>query len=77
MLQGTVLAPEAREAVLKQPAGQEVAEFPLDKRRQAALSRLGRCGQERVEVVADDGMQDGVLGVAWLIPSRERAHAPA
>jgi len=77
MLACTALAPKARDAVLEDPARQELPELAFDERRQAvAVPRLRHRGQEGIQVFGDDLMEHGVLGVSGAIHGRDTRHAP-
>ena len=65
---GAALAATARNAVLARGTRQELPELPLDEVRQAGpLAGLHRRAQEGLEVLGDDLMEHGVLGVARTI----------
>jgi hypothetical protein len=62
------VAPKASEAPGPHPTGEEVAELALDKRRQAvAAGAFGGGAEERGEMLADDLVEHGVLGVARAV----------
>jgi len=65
------VAPKASEASGPDTAGDEVAELALDKRRQAvAAGVFGSGAEERGEMLADDLVEHGMIGVAQAV----RAH---
>jgi hypothetical protein len=76
MLEGAPATSEAREP-LEHPIRQELPELPLDEPRQAAtLAGLRRLAQEGLQVLADDLMEHGVLGVARSIHGLDTCHSP-
>ena len=65
MLAGAALAPKPRHAVLDHAARQELPELALDELRAARpVASLRRRAQEGFQVLGDDLMEHGVLGVA-------------
>jgi hypothetical protein len=63
-LERTLRTPKPREAFGQDPATQEVAELVLDKGRQAvAVSAIRDFSQEGLQVLTNDGVEHGVLGV--------------
>ncbi|MFZ1058261.1 MAG: hypothetical protein WAP47_03600 [Candidatus Rokuibacteriota bacterium] len=76
-LQGAGVAPEPREAVGEDAAGEELAELLLDEAGQAgAVGALGRCAEKGLQVGADDGVEDAALGVAWAVGRAREDHGP-
>ncbi len=68
MLTGAVLTLKARQAALKGATRQELPELPLDELRQAGpLARLRGRAEEGLQMLADDLMEHGVLGVSRAI----------
>jgi len=61
----------AREAVAEQSAVEITAELMFDEPRIAFAMQAAGLGQEGLEVLADDGMQDGLLGLAAAIAFRQ------
>jgi hypothetical protein len=58
------------------PAREELAELLLDAAGQAVfVAPVGGFPQEGLQRFADDGVQDGVLGVAGLIRAMGMRHA--
>jgi hypothetical protein len=77
-LERTVRTPQAREAFSQDPAPEEVAGLVFDEGRQAgAVSAIGDGSQEWLEVLANDGVEHGVLGVARPIRGVGMRHALA
>jgi len=75
-LEGAVGAPQPREAVGQDPAREELAELLLDEAGQAvSVASVGGFPQEGLQMFADDGVEDGVLGVAGLIRAKGMVHA--
>jgi hypothetical protein len=57
-------------------AGEELTELLLDEAGQAvAVAAVGDVLEEGLEVLTDDGVQHGVLGVAGPIRGAEMCHA--
>jgi len=57
-------------------AGEELAELLLDEAGQAvAVASVGGFPQEGLQMFADDGVEDRVLGVAGLIRAVRMGHA--
>ena len=76
MLEGTVGAPQPREAMGEHAAGEELAELLLDEAGQAvSVAPVGGFPQEGLQMFADDGVEDRVLGVARLIRAVRMGHA--
>lgn len=64
------------EAVGQDPAREELAELLLDEAGQAvSVTRVGGLVQEGLQMFADDGVADGVLGVARMTRAMEMRHA--
>jgi hypothetical protein len=65
-----------RRRVVSQP-GEELAQLPFDEARQSlAAAALARLGQKGFQVLADDTVQDGLLGLAahgGLAPAAARS----
>lgn len=77
MRTGTALAAKARKAVLEHATHQELPELPLDEPRQAdPLTSLRGGAQEGLQMLADDLMEHGVLGVARTIHGLCTRHSP-
>src|SRR5712692_11477451 len=67
-LEGAIGAPEPREAMGQDAAGEELTELLLDESGQAvAVAAVGDVPEEGLEVLTNDGVQHGVLGVAGPI----------
>ena len=67
-LEGTALAPNAREASAERAARQELAELSLDEAGEpAAIAAVGDLAQEGFQVLAHDAMEDGALRGPGLI----------
>jgi hypothetical protein len=76
--EGAVGAPKPRETVGEHAAGEEVSELLLDEAGQAvSVTALPGFSEEGLEVLANDGMQGRVLGVAGLIRPVTMGHALA
>ena len=72
-LEGTALAPNAREASAERAARQELAELSLDEAGEpAAIAAVGSLAQQGLQVLADDAMEDGARSVPRLVS--DRAH---
>jgi len=68
VLERAALAAKPRHAALKHPAHQELLELALDELREAdTVAGLDRRAQERVQVLGDDLMEHGVVGVSRAI----------
>ena len=68
VLTGAALTAKARKAVLQHATRQELPELPLDELREAdPLASLRGLAQEGFQVLADDLMEYGVLGVTRSI----------
>ena len=77
MLTGTALAAKPRNAALERAARQELPELPLDELREAgSFASLRRCAQEGLQMLADDLMEHGVLGVSRAIHGLCTGHSP-
>jgi hypothetical protein len=75
-LEGAVGAPKPREAMGQDPAREELAKLLLDEAGQAvAVAAVSDFPEEGLQVLADDGVEDGVLGVAGLIRAVGMRHA--
>lgn len=75
-LEGAVGAAQPREAVGQGPAREELAELLLNEAGQpVAVAPVGGLPQEGLQMFADDGVEDGVLGVARLIRAMGMRHA--
>jgi len=62
--------------VLEYAARQELPELALDELRQArAVAGLRHRRQEGLQVLGDDLVKHGVLGVSWAIHGRDTSHA--
>jgi hypothetical protein len=77
VLAGATLAPKPRHAVLGHAARQELPELALDELREAG-SVAGRRHrlQEGLQVLGDDLMEHGVLGVAGPVGRSLEGHGP-
>jgi len=77
-LERTLGTPQPREALGQHPAAEEVAELVLDEARQAAPVAAGRdFPQEGLQVLTNDGVEHGVLGVTGPIRGVGMRHALA
>jgi len=77
-LEGAVGAPQPREARGQHAAREELAEFLLDESRQAALvAAIRGYPEEGLQVLTNDGVEHGVLGVTEPIRKIEMRHALA
>jgi hypothetical protein len=75
-LEGAVGAPKPGEAMGEDSAREELAELLLDEAGQAmSVAPVGGFPPEGLQMFADDGMEDRVLGVAGLIPAMGMVHA--
>jgi len=69
-LEGAALAPHAGEAASEDAARQELPELTLDEAgKSAAVGAVGGLAQEGFEVIANDAVEEGALGVPGLIRS--------
>ncbi len=69
--------PDDRHAVLEDTARQELPEFALDELRQArAVAGRRHRAQEDLEVLGDDLVEHGVLGVAGPVDRSLEGHGP-
>jgi hypothetical protein len=60
------------------PAREELAELLFDEARQpVSVAAVRDCPEEGLQVLADDGVEDGVFGVAGLIRAMGMGHALA
>jgi hypothetical protein len=60
------------------PAREELAEFPLDEAREAvSVAAIRDSPEEGLQVLTNDGVEHGVLGVARLIRAMGMRHALA
>ena len=81
MLAAAAFTLKTRVTVLERPTRQKLPEFPLDELRETGpLAGLCRRAQEGLQMLADNLMEHGVLGVSRAIhglwthhPSRYRA----
>jgi hypothetical protein len=77
-LEGAVAAPYSREAAGEDATREELAELALDEARQPDAIRPLGCGAQKVlEVVANDAVEDALLGGAGLIRADAHATKPA
>ena len=77
MLARAALAPKPRHAVLEHTARQELPELPLHELRQArAVAGLRDRGQEDLQVLGDDLVEHGVLGIAGPVDRSLEGHGP-
>jgi hypothetical protein len=77
-LEDTLGTPKSREALGQHSAAEEVAELVFDEARQAApLAAVRDFPQERLQVLPNDGVKHGVIGVTGPIRGVEVRHAPA
>ena len=73
MLARAALAAKPCHAVFEHAAGQELPELALDELRQArAVAGLCHRAQEDLQVLGDDLVERGVLGVAGQVGARRR-----
>ena len=78
VLTGAALTAKARKAVLQHATRQELPELPLDELRQAdPLASLRGLAQEGLQMLADDLMEHGVLGVTRSIHGLCTRHSSA
>ena len=76
MLPGAALTAKARKAALERATRQELPELPLDELRQAdPLASLRGRAQEGLQVLGDDLMEHGVLGVTRSIHGLGTRHS--
>jgi len=76
VLAPAALAPKPRHAVLDHAAQQELPELALDELRQArAVAGLRHRAQEGLQVLGDDLVEHGVLGVSRTIHGHDTSHA--
>lgn len=76
VLTGAALAAKARNAVLERATRQELPELPLDELREAdPLAGLRGLAQEGLQMLADDLMEHGVLGVTRSIHGLNTRHS--
>jgi hypothetical protein len=77
-LEGAVGTPKPREAMAQQAAREELAELLLDEARQAVpVAAVRDLPEEGLQVLADDGVEDEVFGVAGLVCAMGMGHAQA
>ena len=77
MLARATLAPESRHTVFEHAARQEFAELSLDELQQArALAGRRYHLQEGLQMLGDDLMEHGVLGVAGPVDRSLEGHGP-
>ena len=77
MLTGAALAAKARKAVLERATRQELPELPLDELREAdPLAGLRGLAQKGFQMLADDLMEHGMLGVTRPIHGLDTRHSP-
>ncbi len=77
MLARAALAPKPRHAVLEHAARQELPELALDELRQARpVAGLRHRAQEDLQVLGDDLMEHGVLGVAGPVDHLLEGYGP-
>jgi hypothetical protein len=77
VLARAALAPKPRPAVLEHAARQELSELALDELRQArSVAGLCHRAQEGLQVLGDDLMEHGVLGVAGPVDRSLEGHGP-
>ena len=76
MLERTVRAPKPREAMAQHAAREELAELLLDEAGQAmSVAAVRDFPEEGLQVLADDRVEHGVLGVARAIRAMGMGHA--
>ena len=76
-VQPAAVAPEARKAVGQDAAPEERPKLLLHEPGQTGAVRpVDRLAQERLQVLANDGVEYGVLGVSGPIRRRRKRHAP-
>jgi hypothetical protein len=77
VLARAALAPKPRHAVFEHAAGQKLPELALDELRQArAVAGLRHRAQEDLQVLGDDLVEHGVLGVAGPVDRSLEGHGP-
>ena len=77
MLAGATLASKARHTALEHAARQELSELALDELRQTgSVAGLRHRAQEGLQVLGDDLMEHGVLGVAGPVDRSLEGHGP-
>ena len=75
-LERTLGTPQPREGLGQDPAAQDVAELLLDEPGQAAaVAAVRDFSEEGLQVLPNDGVEHGVLGVAGLIRAVRMDHA--
>jgi hypothetical protein len=75
---GAACPPKPREAMAQHPAREELAELLLDEARQAvSVVAVLDLPEEGLQVLVDDGVEDGMLGVTGLICAMGKGHALA
>ena len=76
MLAAAAFTLKTRRTVLKHATRQELPELPLDELRQAGpFTSLRRRAEEGLQVLADDPMEHGVLGVSRAIHGLGTGHS--
>jgi hypothetical protein len=76
VLAPAALAPKPRHAGLEHAAQQELPELALDELREAcSVADLRHRAKEGLQVLGDDLMEHGVLGVSRAIHGRDTPHA--
>ncbi len=71
------LAPESRHTVFEHAARQKLPELALDELRQArAVAGLRHRAQEDLQVLGDDLVEHGVLGVSGPVDRSLEGHGP-
>jgi hypothetical protein len=76
VLASAALAPKPYHPVLDHAARQELPELALDELRQArAVAGRRHRVQEGLQMLGDDLMEHGVLGVSRAIHGRDTSHA--
>ncbi len=68
----TARAPNPREAVTEQAAVHIAVELSFGEARIAFAMEPAGLGEEGLEVLADDGVQNGLLGLAAVVAMRQR-----
>jgi len=77
VLAGAALASKTRHAALEHAARQELPELALDELREAgSVAGLRRRTQEGLQVLGDDLMEHGVLGVTGPVDLSLKGHVP-
>src|SRR6266436_2491058 len=77
VLVGAALAPKPRHAVFEHAARQKLPELALDELRQArAVAGFRHRVQEDLQVLGDDVVEHGVLGVSGPVDRSLEGHGP-